>query len=262
MFNLLRSSDGATADFFADAMGNLGTGAAATGTSVVDWLGTSTAYVTTWYDQSGLGKHATQINSGEQPTFNAGGQFVDLSGGTFLNMQPSSMPLSNGVYSFTVKHGSIGSAEPAGVFSFGQSSHFEWSTLLVWGAQYYDNSWYNFDANFGTGLVTVGNVVSVTYDQSNVVSYVNNNLEGSTQASGQLNQDNTPAYLGKCTISPGYMDGQLYSLVTSNVVLSAGDRSLLEGCTECPIGTYQSGASCLQCPAGEHPASASADNAH
>jgi hypothetical protein len=53
-------------DFYADPLGNLLT-APVTGTTLANWLGGATGYVTTWYDQSGKGNHATQSTAANQP---------------------------------------------------------------------------------------------------------------------------------------------------------------------------------------------------
>ena len=61
-----RSSDNTTQDFYADRLGNLLT-APVTGQPLTNWLGGATGYVTTWYDQSGQGNHATQGTAANQP---------------------------------------------------------------------------------------------------------------------------------------------------------------------------------------------------
>lgn len=53
-------------DFYADRLGNLLT-APVTGTTLKNWLRGATGYVTTWYDQSGAGNHATQATAANQP---------------------------------------------------------------------------------------------------------------------------------------------------------------------------------------------------
>jgi hypothetical protein len=53
-------------DFYADRLGNLLT-APVTGQSLANWLGGATGYVTTWYDQSGRGNHASQLTAANQP---------------------------------------------------------------------------------------------------------------------------------------------------------------------------------------------------
>jgi hypothetical protein len=57
---------GTTQDFYADSRGNLLT-APITGQTLASWLGGAAGYVTTWYDQSGAGNHATQITAANQP---------------------------------------------------------------------------------------------------------------------------------------------------------------------------------------------------
>jgi hypothetical protein len=85
-------------DFYADRLGNLLT-APVTGQRLANWLGGATGYVTTWYDQSGRGNHATQTTAANQPiiqratkgpgymvNFNGTSQFVTLSADSqFLN---------------------------------------------------------------------------------------------------------------------------------------------------------------------------------
>jgi hypothetical protein len=53
-------------DFYADRLGNLLT-APVVGQTLQNWLGGATGYVTTWYDQSGAGNHATQATAANQP---------------------------------------------------------------------------------------------------------------------------------------------------------------------------------------------------
>lgn len=56
----------ASQDFYADRLGNLLT-APVVGQSLANWLGGATGYVTTWYDQSGAGNHASQATAANQP---------------------------------------------------------------------------------------------------------------------------------------------------------------------------------------------------
>ncbi|MCB9172338.1 MAG: hypothetical protein H6637_05380 [Ardenticatenales bacterium] len=68
LLRLRRSSDNAESDFGYTAAGDLDTAAIAT------WLGGASGYVTTWYDQSGNGRHATQATAASQPLYVASGQ--------------------------------------------------------------------------------------------------------------------------------------------------------------------------------------------
>ena len=67
-----RISDSSTVDFFAisntNSQNNLYTNINGTaGTTLNTWLTSTTGYVTTLYDQTGNGKHATQTNQANQP---------------------------------------------------------------------------------------------------------------------------------------------------------------------------------------------------
>ncbi len=53
-------------DFYADRLGNLLT-RPVTGQTLTNWLGNAQGYVTTWYDQSGRGNHASQTTAANQP---------------------------------------------------------------------------------------------------------------------------------------------------------------------------------------------------
>jgi len=57
---------GSATDFYADRLGNLLT-APVTGQTLARWLAGGSGYVTTWYDQSGAGNHATQATAANQP---------------------------------------------------------------------------------------------------------------------------------------------------------------------------------------------------
>ena len=51
IFNFRRSSDNATSDFYVSGDGNsIGTSLEGAGTTLVSWLGASTAYIKKWYD--------------------------------------------------------------------------------------------------------------------------------------------------------------------------------------------------------------------
>lgn len=65
--SIRRASDDAVKDFYVDKFGNAHDGS---GTSVAAWLGggADTGFVTTWYDQSGNGRHAAQAAPSLQPT--------------------------------------------------------------------------------------------------------------------------------------------------------------------------------------------------
>ena len=89
---VLRKSDNAQQDFWADRVGNLLT-APVTGQTLTTWLGGSAANVVTWYDQMSAGRNATGTQATIVQTSNVNQQWainptnggLSLSGGAFLN---------------------------------------------------------------------------------------------------------------------------------------------------------------------------------
>lgn len=59
--NIRRSNDNATTDIGFSSNGDLDVGA------ISKFVGANSAFVATWYDQSGFGRHATQATTGSQP---------------------------------------------------------------------------------------------------------------------------------------------------------------------------------------------------
>lgn len=94
VFNLRRSSDNATADFYTTAIQSYLT--TISGTSYATWIGANTAYVVTWYDQSGKGNNCTQSNTAIQPTISLqSSKYVvtfNNTTGTYFNLSSSSQP--------------------------------------------------------------------------------------------------------------------------------------------------------------------------
>ena len=88
-------------DFYADRLGNLLT-APVTGQTLTNWLGGATGYVTTWYDQSGRGNHASQATAANQPVIQkatkGSGYMCVFSGAQTLSS--STLSLYNTPYSF------------------------------------------------------------------------------------------------------------------------------------------------------------------
>ena len=99
-----RQSDNATQDFYADRLGNLLT-APVTGQSLANWLGGAGANVVTWYDQSGLGNHATQGTAANQPIIQratkgpgyaclfSGNQRLALGSNAYINNTPYTLQI-------------------------------------------------------------------------------------------------------------------------------------------------------------------------
>jgi hypothetical protein len=69
-----RSSNNAELDIGFTASGDLDT------TTLLTFVGSGNGFVTTWYDQSGNGRNATQTTAGEQPQIVANGAVITMNG--------------------------------------------------------------------------------------------------------------------------------------------------------------------------------------
>jgi hypothetical protein len=95
---------GSATDFYADRLGNLLT-QPVIGQSLANWIGGATGYVTTWYDQSGRGNHATQSTAANQPVIQkatkgpgysclfSGSQRLALGSNAFINNTPYTLQI-------------------------------------------------------------------------------------------------------------------------------------------------------------------------
>jgi hypothetical protein len=105
--NIRRSADNVTADIFGDFNGVL---TLSNATPVSTWLGASTGFVTTWYDQSGNVRHASQAVTGSQPTLDVTNVRVNFASPTnaFLEIaSPGCMPIGDGLYTVVLRHGAL-----------------------------------------------------------------------------------------------------------------------------------------------------------
>lgn len=197
-------------------------------TSFSSWIGSSTAYVDTWYDQSGSGNHATQSTTSFQPVYNYTLKLIDSQNSStqFLNMPSGTVPTgtANAPYSFVFRHGTFnntnGAFIGAGAWSNNQSNVIR---LFSGQPNGYSNYWYNNDLNFGTNTAVTGNTIAITYTGTVHNAYVNGTLSntnsnhtGGTTASGQQ-------YLFR-VVGGEYLNGQMYSVYIFGSALSDSDR--------------------------------------
>ena len=224
---LRRSLDNAVSDFYADIYGNL---TDASGNSFTSWISTSTAYVDTWYDQSGSGNHATQSTTNLQPVYNGALKLLDFSNSSFLNMPSGTIPTGtlNAPYTFVIKHGAIGSipSNGASIVSGGAGAQNQLNGVLM--TSNYYNYWYDNDITYSSTPVT-GNVFVCKYDGTTRTGYVNNNYINSAASSGYT-VTSGQQYIGKEIrgVSTQFT-GQLYNIFIFGTSLSDADRMACTG---------------------------------
>ena len=238
VLNLRRSTDSVTADFYTDIQGNLTTSSGQTFTS---WIGAATAYVTTWYDQSSAARHATQVTTANQPTFDgttvnfttAANQYLDTPASCFTDLSS---------FTVTCRHTTVGNSGDQGIWGIGNSLSFGSNNLIrPGGGAGYRNYFLGLDFNVGT--YAVGNIVTLKYDQSTGTGvspsngtrtfYVNQTSAGTNSTTGWTGNGPGGGFIGHGSFA-GAMDGGLYYIFMFNTALSDADRSIVENQTAAP----------------------------
>ena len=215
------------------------------------WIGSSTAYVDTWYDQSGNNFHATQTTTNLQPVYNGTLELLDFSNSSFLNMGTASegpIPTAtlNAPYTFVIKHGATGSVPSDGavMISGGAGAPDQLNGVQIGiGAGYYSNYWYANDISY-TGTVVTGNTIIAQYDGTTRTGYINNNYINSAASSGYA-VTSGQQYIGKeVRGATTQFTGQLYNIFIFGTSLSDSDRF---ACTSNPtdLNIKYDGSQCL-----------------
>jgi len=222
-----RSSDGVTADFFSNSAGALGLALDASGTTANDWLDGATAYIATWYDQSGSGRHATQASAGNQPTLNLGLRVVDMTNGGYFNLPSGTVPM-NIAYTVILRHGQInvdnGGFYGAGIAQFSSANNLR---LSGWS---YVNYWWSNDAGYPSNVAN-NNVVSLRYDGPTTAGTTHFFLNGAELPSPSYRSGWAGVAGNECigkTVYGELLYGQLYDIFFYAASLSDADRTSVE----------------------------------
>jgi len=108
VMNIRNGSTNVSADFYSNATGVLTTEPNGQGQTLAQFLyANSIAFITTLYDQTGNGNHASQSNSNKQPFFNTIYQWIDFTNGGFFNLSNGAYPFGNSAYTYVTKVGTL-----------------------------------------------------------------------------------------------------------------------------------------------------------
>jgi hypothetical protein len=242
IINIRRSSDNVTQDFYADILGNLSNG---TGTSFTSWIGTSTAYVTTWYDQSGNGFHATQTTTAYQPilTWNSthSAWCVDSQNSStqFLNLPGTSViPTGSGSFTIALKHGTVNNTTSGSFIGNSYTAAYTNNILYLANGVYKQqcaSNDYNYNSRYASG-----NTLVLKWDGTTKSGYINDITNGSNlYGSGAQGTNTSAQYLFNS--SAGYLNGQLFYVCVFNTALSDTDRLICTS-TKNTLDIYYNGA--------------------
>ena len=225
IIRIRRSSDNSTLDFFSDTFGSLGSLFDGAGTSIYSWLDGDIAFVSIWYDQSGLARHATQTDCSYQPMFDVANKRMDFtaqSGTAYLNLPDGTVP-QQVPYTVIAKHHNINNREGPWLSAGLTGIPLATNVFSRMGSSYI-NSWWTNDLE-ADGYAQE-NTVTFSFDGSYRNSYINGHPVSSLNHSnwnGQTGQESI-AY----NMDLGYLNGELYFLHIFATCLNEAERNLAE----------------------------------
>lgn len=224
-FTIRRSSDSATTNVYSDINGNMGLSLNGTGTSFASWIGASTAFITTWYDQSGAARNATQTNTGIQPILRTATMTIDFRTSRYFVLPDGTVPSGNLSYTVSCKHGAIDNST-GGMLGSGVPFVNRQANAFRRAATGYSHYWLALDLT--TGTYAVNNACIWTYNGSQRSFYTNGTLTASDAASNRNSSTgNNKIGITFTELNGEYLNGDMYYLQIFNTPLDATDRSKL-----------------------------------
>lgn len=227
-----RGSDNAESDFYASANGDLGLMMNGLGVALKTWLGGAAGYLTTWYDQSGQGKNATQGAAGSQPLIDLNTRSLDMRGSKFLALPNGTVPTGNSVYTMAVKHGAVDTSSVQSMFvTSGSLNTNQSNSLCLRTNGTYNHFWWANDYNFGWYVNNdkAGNMVAVRYNGTarqgadDGAMMVSTTVTAGARASTTVNN-----WIGRgYDWDTRYMNGWLHHVLLFNVALPDCDMMML-----------------------------------
>lgn len=218
IFTLRRSGDNFTNNVYADVNGVL---TITNGASLSSWA-TSDVYISTWYDQSPNGRHATQGNWSLQPRLDLSG-YVDFKPSRYLNLPDGTVPSGNSTYTVITKHLNIYNGMGCWLHSGTVHLTNGTNTFRRADAGYHNYWWYN-DHGIPSGYAA-GNIVAFKYDGSNRYGYINRS-HVSIGASGGRNSTTASNMIGSNPLGE-HLNGELYYLYIFQISLWDEDYNVM-----------------------------------
>lgn len=227
IFNIVRSSDSASSDFYTNCVGlKYTTGYNNTGTSIISWLGSSTiAYVSIWYDQSGKGNNATQTTPASRPYFNWLNNYIYFPSNCFLNLPNGTVPY-NTSYTVFAQHCQIANTA-GGLIGSGVNGSTNRTNNFRRNNAAYVNYWWGND--YGSGTYLFNNKLTWIYNTSTTTTTLYQNEVAQTgQNRTGWNGQASNNFIGKTTNNE-YLTGHLINVALYKSVLTSNERLQLEG---------------------------------
>lgn len=239
VLRLRRSTDNAEADFYSDTLGSLTLQPNGRGTTWSSWVGEGTAFVRTWYDQSGLEKHGQQTDFARQPFLTQGG-LMDFRTGRSLSLPDGTVPFGNSAYTVVARmgdafsnrtlfsHWNVNTYLYSGTAATSQTNAFSIGSDATSFSGYH-HWWYNNDATISSYPHVSGTVCTWTYDGLTRRGYVNRALSvtrANTEVRASTNLNNRIGAQGQDGALG--LNGELYYLLIFSTQLADADRNITE----------------------------------
>jgi hypothetical protein len=234
-----RRTDNVEADFFCGV--NLAVGECTTynfTTTLVQWLGPASGFLTTWYDQSGNGRHALQTTTTNQPLLDLANNYLTFDATDFLTFSPASAgPVKTGpspTFTFASRVGPISS--PGSIFrpliSAGPGVSNEIAILAYRppATRFELNYWSPTPANFPSGYAA-GDVIVAAYDGTSDLGWRNGAPVYNSPHGGTLTVNAAGSQFIGIHANPSdlFFGSMYYMSVYGTGTLSAYDRAIVQG---------------------------------
>lgn len=183
-------------------------------------------YVTTWYDQSGQGRHATQTDLSLQPIFDFINKKIEFTSniGSHFILPNNTVPV-NSSYTITVKHGYINHIN--GSWLGAGSSENNGSNTFRRISNKYLNYWYSNDFSGYDNTYKPENIVTYLYDGNYSSLFVNESCQGVSSKRYNWNAQSINGKIGTNILYEN-LNGEIYYLFIFKKDLSQSDRKIIE----------------------------------
>ena len=189
------------------------------GQKLKDLLLTTAYMVDTWYDQSGLGRHARQADMFKQPylAYTDGVFSVDFKYNRWLDLPDETLPAGEEPFSIIAKHGEITNPNGGIIGSGEYHGNNSCNALRRSGDQYVNYFWFN-DLYTAKDSYKPGNIVSFIYTADKKHVSAINGKESSRRENVQRYGSPRNTTLGKTYSEHEYLNGTLEFLYITDEV--------------------------------------------
>jgi hypothetical protein len=228
IFNIKRSTDNVSMDFYSDYYGKIGNEYLGTGIPLNIFLNGAIAYVTIWYDQTGNNNNAIQNNKDFQPIFDLTENYIIFPQNSFFNLPDGTHPFGDSEYTYTFKC-SINN-EVGGIFGGGSMGSGNQVNAFRRNGNGYHHYWWGIDLPAPVGY-SDNTIITTKYSKKTNKRYIykNGNLVANNDSRNRQ-QTNNNNFIGKTGFDGNRecMNGTLSYIYIIPSEISDSDVKILE----------------------------------